>query len=336
MREDRNPRVSGILTTYNREDLLARVLEGLARQTHSQTEYEILVIDDGSTDRTREVVENFRGRLPLRYFHQENAGLAAAKNLGVRHSRGDIVLFLDDDDVAHPDLIAQHLQAHELHPNESVAVLGLTTLAQDVGRSPLMHFVTEVGCYLFSYGGLKAGELLDYTYFWGGRSSCKRRFLERHGLFDPDFRFGCEDIELGFRLSRDGLKVIYWPAAKTEMIRTIPLSQFFRRLQRQGESQYRFSVLHPCTEIENWCEIPLWRSEWGGTAPRLDAIQRSAAQVEKLIEARISMGMEPEPWNLDLLHRAYWRAFRATKLLGIETGYANSHPGSAVVQRSAG
>ena len=52
--------------------------------------------------------------------------------------------------------------------------------------------------YLFMYPPLKDGELLDNTYFWGGRSSCKKNFLVEHGNFNPVFKFGCEDIELGY------------------------------------------------------------------------------------------------------------------------------------------
>jgi len=71
-----------------------------------------------------------------------------------------------------------------------------------------MHFVTDVGQYLFAYQDLVDGQRLDHTYFWGGRSSCKRSLL-RHGLFNPTFRFGSEDIELGHRLSRHGLQVVF-------------------------------------------------------------------------------------------------------------------------------
>ena len=99
------------------------------------------------------------------------------------------------------------LGAHLANPDPAVAVLGLTTLAPEVRRSPLMRHVTEVGCQLFSYGWMKPGQVMDHTAFWGGRSSCKRSLLVRHGVFHPDFRFGCEDIELGWRLRRFGLKL---------------------------------------------------------------------------------------------------------------------------------
>ena len=64
-----------------------------------------------------------------------------------------------------------------------------------------MHYLTEVGKFLFDYTAISHGDVLDYTFFWGGRSSCKRMLLAQEGIFDQNFRFGSEDIELGYRLA---------------------------------------------------------------------------------------------------------------------------------------
>ena len=117
-----------------------------------------------------------------------------------------------------------------------------------------MHFVTEVGCFLFSYPSLKHGDVLDYTYFWGGRSSCKRSLLLQFGIFNPVFRFGCEDIELGYRLSNQGLRVVYNKRDLTQTIRKIDFDGFCNRLERQGASNYVYSQLHPEPEIQQWTE----------------------------------------------------------------------------------
>jgi GT2 family glycosyltransferase len=149
-------------------------------------------------------------------------------------ARGPILVFLDDDDVAEPDLLVAHLAAHLAAPNPAVAVLGHTTLAPEIATLPVMCHVTEVGCQLFSYGWMQPGQMLDYTAFWGGRSSCKRSLLIRHGVFHPDFRFGCEDIELGWRLARQGLRVVYEPRARSVMIRALTFDAFCARSYRQG------------------------------------------------------------------------------------------------------
>ena len=166
------------------------------------------MVDDGSSDWTQSVCKRLGDQLPLRYFRIENSGISAAKNLGLFVSEAPLVLFFDDDDLADAGLLEAHVEAHRAHPDESVAVLGYTTWAPELEITPLMEYVTEIGQQLFFYRSLEDGETLDHTYFWGGRSSCKRSFLAKHGTFDQELP-AMEDIELGFRLSRHGLKVVY-------------------------------------------------------------------------------------------------------------------------------
>ena len=141
-------------------------------------------------------------------------------------SQGEIIVLLDDDDIAVPELLVEHLSTHKAHPEDNVAVLGYTDLAPEIATDPLMHFVTEDGAFLFSYADIRHGQVLGFSYFWGGRSSCKRRFLLQHGMFDSVFRFGCEDIELAFRLSKHGLRVIYNARAITVMGERFHLTSF--------------------------------------------------------------------------------------------------------------
>ncbi len=249
------PLVSAIIPTRNRAGLLAAALDSLRVQTLPQEQFEVLVVDDGSTDTTRNVCRDFQPRLPLRYFRIEHAGIAAAKNVGMFASAGRILLFFDDDDVAHAELLQQHVDAHRRWPDEAAAVLGYTTWAPWLEVTELMHFVTEVGRYLFSYPGITPGRPLDFTHFWGGRSSCKRSFVTRHGAFRQDFEFGCEDIELGYRLSRFGLKVYYEPRAISFMNRGVTLDEFCRRCERQGRAQFVFSELHPDPVVQDYCQI---------------------------------------------------------------------------------
>lgn len=312
-----SPSLSAILCTFNRAELLCRALESVAGQTLNPAEFELIVIDDGSWDDTRQVVESFKGRLPLRYAYQANAGLASAKNHGIYRSQGAIVLFLDDDEVFSPNLFEEHLKTHQAYPESHYAVLGHTRLHPSIAGKPLMEFVTEVGCYLFSYPHLKDGDLLDYTCFWGGRSSCKRTFLIQHGVFNPVFRFGCEDIELGYRLSKHSLKVIYNARAISTMIRAISFDAFCARLVRQGQSQYVFSRLHPDAEVQKWCEVVGAEKEWQKTGAVYNVTLRSARELDRVANLKIELGLGLDELTQSLLHEAYSNAFRACKLKGI-------------------
>ena len=312
------PSLSAILCTFNRAELLSRTLESILGQTLDQSNFELIVIDDGSTDETRKVVESFERRLPLRYAYQANAGLASARNHGIYRSQAPILLFLDDDDLCSPNLFEEHLKTHVQYPDNHFAVLGYVALDPNLAEKPVLHYVTEVGCYLFSYPNLKHGDVLDYPYFWGGCSSCKRKFLIEYGVFNPVFRFGCEDIELAYRLSKNNLKVVYNAHAVSTMVRDISFDAFCKRLIRQGESQYVFSQLHPDAEVQKWTEMIGAEEEWQRIEKVYEAGIRSARELDRIANLKLVLGLELDDVTTDLLHRAYRNAFKACKLKGID------------------
>ena len=309
--------ISALLTTYNRANLLPRVLEGLARQSLDFDRFEVVAIDDGSTDETPRILDAWKDRLPLRAIRQNQAGLASAKNLGVLSARAPLIVFLDDDDVAEPDLLVAHLAAHLANPDLGTAVLGRTTLAPDVAEIPVMRHVTEVGCQLFSYAWIQPSQLLDYTAFWGGRSSCKRLFLVRYGLFHPQFRFGCEDIELGWRLSPHGLRVIYEPRAHTVMIWALTFDQFCQRSYRQGRSQFSFAGLHDDPRVHSYCEIGTCQQAWLRGRTSYAAHLRWTRKLDCLAMSRLAAGLSAHPVLQQTLDSAYREAFFLSRAKGI-------------------
>src|SRR5437773_1433030 len=218
--------ISVIIPTFNRAPMLTATLESFAAQSLPKNRYEVVVVDDGSKDATPEICREFASRIQLKYLHIENSGISAAKNTGILASRGRILLFADDDDIADARLLEEHVKAHQQHPQENIAVLGYTTWAPRLSVTPLMHYITEIGRFLFAYGTLEDGQMLDFTYFWGGRSSCKRTFLAKHGVFNRQFRTIVEDMELGYRLSKFGFRVVFHRPAVSYMARPLSFEEF--------------------------------------------------------------------------------------------------------------
>ncbi len=343
LQDDRNTVIlSVIICTYNRAELLGMALEGLVLQTLGKEKFEVVIIDDGSSDDTRQVAESFAGKLPLRYFYQKNAGLASARDHGIYVSRGEILFFSDDDDIAAPTLLEEHLKMHDRYPQPDFAVLNYTGWADGLQVTPLMHFITEVGCFLFSYPYVKHGDILDYTYFWGGRVSCKRGFLIENGVFNPVFRFGCEDIELGYRLSKAGLKVVFNKNAVSFMSRQVTFGDFCNRLIKQGRSQYIFGAIHNDPDVQRWAEIPD-AEKWPEIAGSFEKMKKAAMELEELVSGNIQNNAEVDESARQHLYKAYSWVFKACKIKGIveakkefesrsdtlvanEKGYEGAHP----------
>ena len=311
------PAISVIIPTFNRAPLLRPSLESLANQSVGPEAFEVIVINDGSTDDTPDVCEAFASRLRLRHVRIDQSGIAAAKNEGVRVATAPLVLFFDDDDVADQELVAEHLRTHQEYPEETMAVLGYTAWAPSLEVTPVMQFVTDVGRYLFSYDGLADGQVLDFTYFWGGRTSCKTSFLTKRGLFRPEFRFGSEDIELGYRLSKHGLKVVFRRNAMQHMIRPITYDEFCRRCERQGVSQWMFSQMHADSRVQQWCGVEDAARRWEAAEHELGGKVARARDLERKV-ARLN-GSKPEG-VLRELWALYWSTFDAFKLKGIVAG----------------
>lgn len=311
-----SPKITAVFSTYNRADFLECALLSLTKQTIGVDEFDVVVLNDGSSDHTAEVVESYKSKLNITYVYQENMGLASGKNACLKHVNAPIVLFMDDDDVATTSLLEEHLLLHKEFPDENYAVLGFTSIDGEIIKAPIMNYVTEVGCYLFCYPRLSNRQILDYTFFWGGRSSCKMSLLRTEN-FDPIFKFGCEDIELGYRLSKlSPLKVIYNKNAETIMMRGIDILSFLNRSYKQGRSNYLFHKKHPVSEVEAWANLVNFQARWESLKHKYDSFVASAVNLDRLAQARIECGLPLDEDTIDMLHQSYSNAIQIEFLRG--------------------
>jgi glycosyltransferase involved in cell wall biosynthesis len=316
------PDISVILATRDRADLLPSVLDGFRRQSLSRSDYEIVAIDDGSRDATRDILAAACRDLPIRVLHQRRAGTAAALNLGVFASVSPLILFVDDDCIPDPGLLAAHVEAHRQHPAETVTVRGAATPTPDIAASPTMHHVTELGCQLLSCSRLTPGATYDFTAFRHGQCSCKRAFLLAHGLFNPLLGFGCEDVELGWRLShRPGFRVIYRPTARSVLVRKLNFRAVCAQQEQLGTSSWLLSQLHQSTAIRTFCAIDEGLQTWKAHAGRYPRIVNWVEGLDRMAEARIAAGSPLDPQSQDTLEEAYHLAFQLSRAKGIASNF---------------
>ncbi len=199
---------SVVIPTYNRQPILEKSLRALERQRLPETSpiegYEIVVVDDGSTDGTVTWLQENQAVLPhVRLFQQDHQGPAAARNLGVEKATGDTIIFIDSDLV----VTEQFLQAH---------AAALLAGENQLGSDRLFTYGSVINTCNFDAPTSEPYKITDFSaaYFATGNVAIARKWLEQAGLFDTRFQlYGWEDLELGVRLKQLGLKLIKCPEA---------------------------------------------------------------------------------------------------------------------------
>ena len=243
-------RVSVIVPTHNRKEKLLTCLDALSRQSILPQEFEVIVIDDGSTDGTAQAVESLRLPFGMRYYRQECAGPASARNLGIEKAAGELVLFVGDDIYADERLLEEHLLAHAANPEPGVAILGRIDWPDDPKPNALMEYVCGDAAHQFAYGLISRLPVLDHRFFYTSNISLKRQFLDdaaESGVgFNPRFRHAAfEDSEFAFRLAPRGLRILYAERARARHDHWMDLDSFARRQFRAGEMAVVFYRMHP-------------------------------------------------------------------------------------------
>ncbi len=238
--------LSVVLATYDRRPILERTLDALDRQ--STRDFQILVVDDGSTDGTWEWLETRAAEASqpgLHVFRQENRGQGAARNHALRHVDGGLVLFIGDDVIPRQDFVVEHLRGHELAGTATRAVVGFTDWRRaEMKVTPLLEMVNLEG-HQFGYGHMTAGEVVPFTCFYTSNLSLPRQILG-DDPFDAAFEhYGWEDVELGYRLSCQGLEIVYHPAAAAEHLHPMDLTSIFKRQRLVGRGSHTLLRLHP-------------------------------------------------------------------------------------------
>lgn len=226
--------LSVIIPTYNRKNKLKKTLDNFWRQTLDKKDFEIIVVDDGSQDGTEDFMTSYIAAtdLNLKYFRAEHKGPGAARNFGITQALGEIIFFCGDDTWPDKDLLKIH---HEQHRQQKgSAILGLALWDETEEISVFMRYLSPAGPQ-FHYNTIRNAQSAGFNHFYTCNISLAKKWLEKE-KFDERFKnYSFEDIELGLRLEKRGLKIIFNPAAKNYHWHNYDEKSFGLRMQRLGQ-----------------------------------------------------------------------------------------------------
>jgi GT2 family glycosyltransferase/glycosyltransferase involved in cell wall biosynthesis len=301
-------RITVVIPTHNRKDKLIACLDALGGQSILPQEFEVLVVDDGSTDGTGEAVAARRDPFTLRYFRQDNQGPGAARNLGIERAAGELILFIGDDVIADERLLETHLFAHASRPDPGVAILGHIDWPATMPRNAVMEYVCGDAALQFAYTLIPRLPALDHRFFYTSNISLKRGFLvaaaDAGVRFDPSFHYAAfEDSELALRLGPRGLDIQYVEDARAIHDHAMDLESFAAREHRAGQMAVVFYRKHPGQD--KYLQVQ-WLGELNDPAASLldrpDLLEHLEAfdtQTDALLRALVSslealVAMDPE------------------------------------------
>ena len=198
--------LSVIIPTHNRLERLKQVIQAFERQSYAHDAFELIIVSDASTDGTNAFLTSVETPLHFRAVLQEHGGPAKARNNGVANAQGTYILFIDDDVVPTPTLIAEHMRLHHAATTPRV-VLGPMLSPSDFAMAPWVRW--EQAMLMKQYNAMQQGAWQPTArQFYTGNTSLRRELILNVGGFDENFR-RAEDVELAYRLNALGVEYVF-------------------------------------------------------------------------------------------------------------------------------
>jgi glycosyltransferase involved in cell wall biosynthesis len=233
------PSISVLIPTYQRKEVVRDAVRALGRVRYGG-EVEVVVVVDGSTDGTAAALARVESAFPLRIFEQPNRGPANARNRAAAEARGEILLFIDDDMIATPEMLEEHGRSHR---EGADAVVGDFPVELGSRRGFLSESIARQEIW-------ERDELILSPFeVFSGHISVKRSAFEAVGRFDEEYtangKYGNEDIDFGQRLLRHGYRIRRNPKAVCYQRSLVGPHEYMRRARSVAEADVQFADKHP-------------------------------------------------------------------------------------------
>jgi GT2 family glycosyltransferase len=226
-------KISVIIPVYNRLDVLLRTLVHLSRQTLPNELFEVIVVDDGSSEPIKEKATGLDLPYKMSVICQDHRGPAAARNLGAANGSGEVLLFLDADMLAEGNLLEAHLQAQEYHKQALIEGLRKIYLSE---RTPFFMQIIDVDTN-------PKNKLIDFPEMLTCNLSVKRSNFQKLGGFEENL-LKWEDVEFGYRAKQAGCKLVFLPEAVAYHEHPMSFHEFCEKQKILYEQAWRFFKLH--------------------------------------------------------------------------------------------
>lgn len=237
------PRLSIVVPTLNRRDSVLRLLGALHAQSAPPTDFEAIVVVDGSTDGTLEAVRAHAAPYSLRAIDLPRSGRARARNEGVRAAAGEMVLFLDDDMEPAPGLVAEHLASHDAP--DVLGVVGAVPLVVPPNAPPIVRYRAAAFSRKLDRLATRRDQLAFGDVYSGNLSIRRDRLLGAGGYDEAFDAYGHEDYELALRLGHEGGRFVYSADALANQYYDKTLRGLAADVQSEGRTAVLFARKHP-------------------------------------------------------------------------------------------
>ncbi len=223
-----------IIPAYNAQKTIASCLESALNQSICRQDYEIIVVDDGSTDSTSEIIKKY----PVRLIQQKNQGAAAARNRGAKDARGNILVFTDSDCELDFDFMKNIILPIE-QENGIIGAQGSYRTKQEESMARFVQVEIEI-----RYKRMAKNKYIDFIGTYA--AVYKRCVFQQYEGFDPVFSSAAgEDIDFSYKLHQEGHKMIFIPDAFVYHLHPVKLADYLKSKFSHGYWRIRLNRKHP-------------------------------------------------------------------------------------------